>query len=298
MSIVQEPVNCSTAEEFLQELSPLGEYFRDDDIDAPWLFRGQGKDWPLIPSLFRENGKIKDLTHRNISDYPELLRAERDVLISFFKIADKRGLVLPDDSQELRSSLERLSDDYAVGRGLEGWKVTDSALSLMALAQHYGIPTRLLDWTQQAFIAAFFAGEDALQNENQSGELIVWSFYFPLLGKSIGGTKDSYTLRSVTAPSATNPNLKAQQGVFTLVNSEYTNESDGRYLPLDSFLDIYVKKFPNSLLQECKLTKFTLPTLEASQLLRLLARQDITPSAIYPGYQSILSDLKMRNLWD
>src|SRR5687768_8175182 len=129
--IVLPEISCPTAKEFLQALSPTGEFFHEGEIGSPWLFRGQGKDYPLIPSLFRKKGKIATLTQRNIESYSELILAERDVLINFFKIADKRGLILPDDSQELRVSLEELSNDEMAIKKLGGSKITDSALSLM-----------------------------------------------------------------------------------------------------------------------------------------------------------------------
>ena len=45
----------------------------------------------------------------------------------------------------------------------------------------------------------------------------------------------------------------------------------------------------------CRLRKFTLPASESMHLLYLLAKVDITPSTIYPGYKSIVEDLRMRN---
>ena len=85
-----------------------------------WLFRGQGRDVPLIPSAFREDGKLASLTQRDITTYDQRRLAERDVLIQFFDIADRRGLVLPDDSQEFRSTLETLKSprgDDQVAKG-------------------------------------------------------------------------------------------------------------------------------------------------------------------------------------
>jgi hypothetical protein len=40
-----------------------------------------------------------------------------------------------------------------------------------------------------------------------------------------------------------------------------------------------------------------LPISEAYTLLDLLAKLDITPSAIYPGYQSIVSDMQLQKIW-
>lgn len=339
-SIVLEEVSCSTAKEFLQALSPTGQYFENELLNSPWLYRGQGSDWPLIPSLFRKDpvatNVLKSFTNRNTDDISELLLLEHDLIVQFFEIADKRGLIIPDDSQELRIFLEtvkRLDDQV---------HITDKALSLMALAQHYGVPTRLLDWTRQVYVAAFFAGESAnklLENNkiDLTGRLVVWAFYFPDLGKQDEDSRKYDPVIIVTAPKATNTNLKAQQGVFSLLNPsylrdfsdekytgnllndtvgtrppeiQYFNDSKGVYPPLESFLENLAQTgntwnlLPrererwNTLVCDIKFRKFTLPATEAPHLLFLLAKMDITPSAIYPGYQNIVDDIANEHLFD
>ncbi len=304
MEIILPQIDCESADDFIESISPLGQYFKDVKLSETWLFRGQGKDYPLIPSAFRRNGKFASLTNRDLTTYGQRLLSERDILIDFFNVADKRGLALPDDSQQLRTTLEILKSDRGenfISRAFHEWQPAVHALSLTALAQHYGLPTRLLDWTQQSFIAAFFAAESAAKydlSENSSDRLVVWAFYFPEFGKHDDVNRETDPIRIVTAPTSTNPNLKAQQGVFTLLNPFYTKEAEDNYPSMEELLTELAKDSePEKLVTNCRLRKFTLPISDAKKLLYLLAKLDITPSAIYPGYQSILSDLEMQNIF-
>src|SRR4051794_30058766 len=111
MPVIEPAVHCSTAREFIAELCPLSPRFISVGSTDTWLFRGQGGDWPLVPSLFRGGEWLLKLTRRDITSPEQLRLLERDLLIQFFEIADKRGLVLPDDSQELRSTLQTLNSD-------------------------------------------------------------------------------------------------------------------------------------------------------------------------------------------
>ncbi len=138
-----------TACEFLKKLDKAS-----DRRQGQWIFRGQNDAiWDLMPSLFRdrENELSQDYEMRLISN--------------FIRNVNLVNLPIPSNSLSFESSL--LDQMIVVTTTIESEsepkeyvKAYDFGHVAVALAQHSGMHTRLLDFTYDPPVAAYFAGTD------------------------------------------------------------------------------------------------------------------------------------------
>lgn len=239
--------------------------------DRPRWFRGSGRySYDLSPSLFR---------HPSITDADELIRLEGRIIERF------RQRCIPFMSRQIT----------------ENWEY-------LFLMQHFGVPTRLLDWTENPYMALFFAlttahlgikhgvekyldsaavwivdpliwNNKALSHYTYRGAIDILTHYDDKLDAykpliDLGSMKEEPVAMFGTYNS---PRIIAQRGAFTIFGRN-TESMNNRYI---------TQSYP----QDC-LIKLKIPASKIRDLLDSIIAIGITDSVVYPDLDGLARETK------
>ncbi len=244
------------------------DFVRWVDALEGWAFRGQqGADWPLVSSLTRRL--------QAFSPEPRLWPLREARAMRIFR----------------RKAHMHLQDRQAL----------DDALRCLALMQHHGAATRLLDFTKSPFVAAFFALEPA------RGPVSVFALNTPALWNRapdfddtltrhridprVAGNFSRYFARNTMPvvwfgePAQMDQRLAAQSGLFVVPGVLDQ--------PLEAILDHYGGS-------DDLLVRFVLDPAMRAEALHALYRMNVTYATLFPDLDGLARSLgyELEAVWD
>ena len=243
----------------------ITEFPYSDDVESELVFRGMSDDYPLVPSLFRGGypfqiesttghpfaGEAIPPEYANLPDLSPWQRYEQ-MMIRLFQ----------------REAIPFLTKDRP-----------QNALDWIVLAQHHGLPTRLLDWTSSPLVALYFA----VENYTNGKPGVVWThtpdyavFIPPQTWNDLWAIKSS---QLYLCPKSFE-RLVTQQACLTI---HPLPEGSADFVP---FEDQSRRGFP--------MRKFVIPPESKYDLKKQLADFGIHRSLMYPGLDGLAHHLKWK----
>ena len=237
-----------------------------DSLSSRCIFRGQGSsDWPLIPSF---NRLIPQVTEGHA------LWLEKRMILRF------------------RSEAHLHLPASVMPPNFFKFDQLDTYVEWLMLMQHYGAPTRLLDWTGSPYVALYFAVDEQWESEaaiwyfdpapastalyqhykKEPDELLDYADYPPEDIRLEKGLPLLYTAEK----KMRTPREVAQQGYFTFTNRILANHQDVVHLACNN----------------CLYGRLLIPNRLKPEFFNRLSSMNVTAAALFPGVEGICNSLR------
>ena len=229
-----------------------------------WYRGASSINYKLLPTLYR---------HPTITDSTVLINQEGDILKRF----------------------KQRSLPYITRTTTDDW-------DFFFLMQHFGVPTRLLDWTENPFVALYFAlsGASLDPTGNYTNDVVVWEM--------IPEHWNTKSLEDISITTVIDPDDSLMTGydnksniarirkqsvaVYGNYNSVRIVAQKGAFVlfgkEMIAMEEVYVRDmYPTGCLK-----KIVIPTTHIATMMSSLSRIGITDSVIFPDLEGLAKEIK------
>lgn len=244
--------------------------------------------------------KYGKLIEEKVNDYTMTLeefqfKKEMNALMKFLNYSDKLGLKIP-IKQDVRELIEH---DIRRKFNHESFWPDEDFYELISLGQHYGIPTRALDWSYDYKVSLYFTVKNILDNNYTSKEKpkngILWAFNYKNFDRHLFTQGKHYHTCYYRPEYNSNPNLNAQKGLFTFVIKDFYENS---FEPFDKYIEkiLEIFNYQRKILHEDELAfyKFIIPEEIKPDILNELYLEGYSEGYLFPGYKGVSETIENR----
>ncbi len=188
------------------------------------------------------------------------------------------GIARKDPNKNTTSEEKHVLDQLQLQGASLLREVGPTMLDIMVLAQHYGLKTRLLDWTSNPLAALWFACSDY-----QKGDAFVYALEADTFLEKDVYQKDPFTTAKTRAFQArlNNDRIVAQEGWFTL--HRFSNKANS-FVPLETNTEM-----------KGHIHRLRVPEEKRSILLKSLDRHGVNARTLFPDLGGLCRHLNIRH---